>query len=150
MTFTRDNLPKSYRSYSKLTVCSNTLIGGGHIVAVGDVLPLIIGRGDIPQIWIQALNNPKTKEFISIVESSVSKNPAVKILEINGAVNVTIQGTKVLSVKQVADDSAVVDFMDLRPLGLNLHGNASSMSVGGSSFSGNSMQGGSVLIGLGD
>ncbi len=150
MIFTRTNLPKSYRSYTNLTVCSNTLIGGGHIVAVGDVLPLIIGKGDKPQIWLQALNNPETKEFISIVENSVSKNPAVKILEVNGSVNVTVQGTKVLSVKQVSEDSAVVDFMDLRPLGLNLSGNASSMSVGGSSFSGNSMQGGSVLISLGD
>lgn len=149
MNFTRANLPKSYQPYSKLTVCSNTLIGGGHIVAVGDVLPLIIGKGEKPQIWLQALSNPKTKEFVSIVENSVSRHPAVEVLEVSGSVIVSIQGIKMLSVKPEAEDSAVVESMDLRPLGLNLFGDVSSMSVGGSTFSRNSMQGGGVLIGFG-
>jgi hypothetical protein len=150
MIFTQTNLPESYHSYQTLKVCSNTLIGGGHIVAVGDVLPLIIGKGDKPQIWLQALNNSKTKEFISVVENSVSKNPSVKVIEVNGTVNVIIQATKVLSVKQISKNSAVVDFIDLRLLGVNIQGNASSMTVGGSTFSGNSMKGSSVLIGIGD
>jgi hypothetical protein len=71
-------------------------------------------------------------------------------LEVSGSVIVSIQGVRVLSVKQTSEDSAVVDSMDLRPIGLNLHGNALSMNVGNSSFSGNSMHGGSVLIGFGD
>ncbi len=150
MNFTRSNLPKSYQPYENLTICSNKLIGGGHVVAVGDVLPLIIGKGEKPQIWLQALSKPNTKEFISIVENSVSKHPAVEVLEVSGVVIVSIQGTKILSVKSVSEDSAVVESMDLRPIGFNLHGNSSSMSVGGSTFSGNSMGGGGVLIGFGD
>tara|TARA_R110001583_G_scaffold191690_1_gene357329 strand:- start:850 stop:1302 length:453 start_codon:yes stop_codon:yes gene_type:complete len=150
VNFTRSNLPKSYQPYENLTICSNKLIGGGHVVAVGDVLPLIIGKGEKPQIWLQALSKPNTKEFISIVENSVSKHPAVEVLEVSGVVIVSIQGTKILSVKSVSEDSAVVESMDLRPIGFNLHGNSSSMSVGGSTFSGNSMGGGGVLIGFGD
>jgi hypothetical protein len=149
MIFSRTNLPKSYQPYGNLTVCSNHLIGGGQIVAVGDVLPLIIGKGEKPQIWLQAMNNPETKEFISIVENSVSKHPAVEVLEVSGSVIISIQGIKVLSVKQVSEDSAVVESMDLRPIGVNLHGNSNSMDVGNSVLSGNSMHGDSVLIGLG-
>lgn len=149
MTFTKDSLPKSYKPYEELTICSNTLVGGGHIVAVSGVLPLIIGAGEKPQIWLQAINNAEKQEFISIVENSVSKHPAVDVIEISGAVTVKIQGKIILSVMSPSEDSAVVDSVDLRPLGLNMFGDASSLKVGDSSFSGNSMSGGGVLIGLG-
>lgn len=149
MTFTKDSLPKSYQPYEKLTICSNTLLGGGHVVAVGEVLPLIIGAGEKPQIWLQAINNTEKQEFISVVENSVSKHPAVDVIEVSGVVTVKIQGKTVLSVMSPSEDSAVVDSVDLRPIGLSMFGDASSLNVGGSSFSGNTMSGGGVLIGLG-
>lgn len=149
MNFTRDNLPKSFQPYQKLIVCSNSLIGGGHIVEVANTLPLIIGKGDKPQIWIQAINNPKTREFVSIVESSISKFPGVQVKEELGELVVSIQGKQVLRVRQISESEASVDAMDLRPIGLNLFGNAQGMNVGGGSFSGNSMSGGGVLLGLG-
>lgn len=149
MTFTRNNLPKSYQPYENLTVCSNTLIGGGHIVAVGDALPLIIGKGEKPQIWLQAISDPDKQEFVSIVENSVSKHPVVEVKEVSGSVVVSIQGKVVLSVKPLSENNAVVESMDLRPIGLNMFGDSSSMNVSGGTFSGNSMSGGGVLIGLG-
>lgn len=146
---TRENLPSSYSPYEKLVICSNSMLGGGHIVAVGDVLPLVIGKGEKPQIWLQAINNPETKEFVSIIEASVSKHPAVEILETDGSIEVTIQDNKILVVRAESENKAVVSHLDLRPIGLNLVGNASSLSVGGSTLSGNSMAGGGVLIGFG-
>lgn len=149
MKFTQTNLPKSFRAYETLTICSNTLTGGGHIASVGEVLPLIVGKGEKPQIWLQAIVNPEKKEFVTIVENSVSKHPAVKVSETDGTIQVLIQGTTVLSAKQASENSAVVDEMDLRPIGLNLHGNQDAMYVGNSTFSHNSMQGGGILLGLG-
>ena len=149
MTFTLKNLPKSYVPYKSLNVCSNNLSGGGHIASIGETLPLIIGKGDKPQIWLQALINPETKQFVSIVESSVSKHSAVSVKEISGYVVVSVQGTQILKVKAKGGDSAKVEMLDLRPLGLNLSGNSTSMNVGGSTFSNNSMSGGGVLVGLG-
>lgn len=149
MTYTRDSLPKSYQPYQKLTVCSNSLVGGGHIVEVSKVLPLIIGKGEKPQIWLQAINNPETKEFILVVENSISKFPSVQVKEINGALVVSIQGKEALRVREISENEASIDVLDLRPIGLNLYGDAHSMNVGGGSFSGNSMSGGGVLLGLG-
>ncbi|MGV2929523.1 hypothetical protein ACE3G8_00370 [Vreelandella venusta] len=149
MSFTKNSLPRSYRPYEKLTVCSNTLIGGGHIAAVGEVLPLIIGTGEKPQIWLQAINNVENTEFISIVENSVSKHSAVDVIELSGVVTVKIQGKLVLSVMSSSENSAVVSSMDLRPIGLNMFGDIHALKVGSNSFSGNTMSGGGVLIGLG-
>lgn len=146
---TRENFPTSYKPYETLVICSNSMLGGGHIVSVGDVLPLVIGKGEKPQIWLQAINNLETKEFVSIIEASVSKHPAVEILEKDGSIEVTIEDNKILVVRAESENKAVVSHLDLRPIGLNLVGNASSLSVGGSTFSGNSMSGGGVLIGFG-
>jgi hypothetical protein len=149
MTYTRNNLPSSYQPYEKLTICSNSLIGGGHVVELAGSLPLIIGRGEKPQVWLQAINNPEKMEFVSVVENSVSKFPAVEVKEIDGAIIVTIQGKQILKVRNSSANEAVVDSMDLRPIGLNIYGDAQIMNIPNGSFSGNSMSGGGVLLGLG-
>jgi hypothetical protein len=147
---TQNNLPAGYQPYESLDICSNTMLGGGHVVSVGDVLPLVIGKGAKPQIWLQAMSNPQKKEFVSIIEASVSKHPAVEVIEENGFIVVRIQNSKVLVVRSDSPDSAMVSELDLRPIGLNLVGNRSSLTVGGSTFSHNSMSGGGVLIGFGE
>lgn len=146
---TRESLPKSYSPYETLVVCSNTLSGGGHILAIGKVLPVLVGKGEKPQVWLQALSNPDKNEFITIVEASISKHQAVKVFEGNGAINIHAGGTNVLSVRVSSEDSAEIFLLDLRPLGINLHGNNSELKVGNSTFSGNSFAGGGTMIGFG-
>ncbi len=149
MTYTRNNLPTSYSPINTLKVCSNTLTGGGHIVEIANVLPLIIGNGEKLQIWLQAVSNSEKMEFVSVVENSVSKFSTVEIKEIDGALIVTIQGVTVLRVVKLSENEANVDLMDLRPIGLNLHGDNTRINLPTGSFSGNSMSGGGVLLGLG-
>jgi hypothetical protein len=146
---TKENLPKSYSPYETLVVCSNTLSGGGHILAIGDALPVLVGKGEKPQVWLQALSNPDKNEFVTIVEASISKHPAVKVLEENGAINIHVGGTNVLSVRVLSENSAEVFLLDLRPLGINLYGSNSELKVGNSTFSGNSFAGGGTMIGFG-
>jgi hypothetical protein len=149
MTYTRNNLPSSYQPYEKLTICSNSLIGGGHVVELAGVLPLIIGYGEKPQVWLQAISNPEKMEVVSVVENSVSKFSTVEVKEIDGSIIITIQGKQVLKVRNVSNSEAVVENMDLRPIGLNLYGDANNMNIPNGSISGNSMSGGGVLLGLG-
>ena len=118
-------------------------------MSIGDVLPLIIGAGDKPQIWLQAASDSQSKNFISIVENSVSKHPAIDIIELSGVITVKLQGKAILSVKSTSEKSAVVELMDFRLIGFNIYGDSTSLKVGGSTFSGNTMSGGGVLIGLG-
>ncbi|MBD2858743.1 hypothetical protein IB286_06930 [Spongiibacter sp. KMU-158] len=147
---TLEKLPDDYVPYETLTICSNKMIGGGHIVSVGGSLPVVIGKGGKPQIWLQALVNPETNEFLPIVEASISTHPAVKVLEKDKLIIVEIQKQKVLSVKTLSKDSAEVTQLDLRPIGLNLIGDTSKLTAGSSTFSRNTMSGGgSVLIGFG-
>jgi hypothetical protein len=146
---TSKNMPKNYNPFNKLTICSNTLNGGGNLVAVGDVLPILIGKGEKPKIWLQAISDPKKNQFVTIVDDSISKHPAVKVYEASGSLNVMISEEVILSVKIIDQDSAVVEKLDFRPIGLSMYGNSSSLTVGGGTFTGTSMSGGGTLIGLG-
>ncbi|MCD4707367.1 MAG: hypothetical protein K8S62_06490 [Candidatus Sabulitectum sp.] len=146
---TRDNLPKSYSPYATLIVCSNTLSDGSFVVAIGDTLPLLIGKGEKPQVWLQALSNPEKSEFVTVVEASISKHPVVKVIEENGAISIYVGDIGVLSVRIISDNSAEVFLLDLRPLGINLYGSISELKVGNSTFKGNSFAGGGTMIGFG-
>jgi hypothetical protein len=144
----RNNLPTSFVPYHKLIICSNTLIDGGFLLSMGDILPLVIGKGEKPQIWLEALIDPKKKKFLSIVEASISKHPGVSIMETLGKLTITLQNIDILRVNKYDENLAEVDFIDLRPIGFNIYGTKTELVIGNSSFSGNSMVGGGTLIGF--
>lgn len=140
-------LPMGYVPYSLLSVCGNRLYGGALIMAVGGDLPILIGAGFKPQIWLRAVRSPGNKDLVSLVESSISKNPLVTVEEIGRQIVVKVKGATVLRVEQTGDSQALVTEMDLRVLGFNVYGGMNSLTVGGSSFSSNSLNGG-VLAGF--
>lgn len=148
MTYTSQHLPENYRPYGSLTACSNTIIGGGHLASLGDAIPLIIGKGEKPKIWLQALTNSESKEFQLILEESIPQNPAVRVKETNGTINIFINETQILSVKEASEDSVIIDYLDLSPVGFNIHGSSGALSIGNSVLSGNQMHGRLALIGF--
>lgn len=144
------NIPPDYKAFQALTVCSNKVLGGGFPFSLGDGLPLLVGNGPSPVIWLQAVKNADTRELILLVDRNV---PTVKGIEVNkpeeGVIEVFNGSTKILRVKKTGLDSAVISALDLRPVGLNITGNQDGLNIGGSSFSKNTFQGAEVFIGLG-
>ena len=146
---TRSTLPSTYRPYQTLTVCSNTLIGGGHLVLIGEVLPLLVGSGDAPTIWLQAPTDRTGTKYVPLVTASVAAHPAVAVVKNEEGLTVSIGGAPVIHIKQMDRESAVIDLIDLRPIGLNIHGDAKSLTAGGATFSSNTFSGGGTLIAFG-
>ncbi|WP_168377577.1 hypothetical protein [Acinetobacter cumulans] len=149
--FTLKDLPEDYKSLNSLTICSNKLIGGGFPFALGDGLPLIIGSGKEPKVWLQAVEDPQSKKLILLVDGNISTVKEISVTKPEkGVIEVYFKGvTRILRVKQIDNSSAVISFLDLRPIGLNITGNQDGLNIAGSSFSGNTFQGSSVFIGLG-
>lgn len=146
---TKDHLPPTYLPYQQLTLCSNLLIGGGHLIQTGNALPLLIGKGPTPQVWLQAPTDPSGKAFAPLVSASVATHPAVSVSSESGALRVYAGGTLVLRVRQINDQQAEVDELDLRPIGFNIFGNKSSLTAGGMHMSGNAVSGGGTFLALG-
>ena len=143
-----DKLPKGYSPYQTLTLCSNKLIGGTKVVAVGKVLPLLIGKGAKPQIWIQALEFPKSKKYILLVDASISRHPLVRVEELGTQIVVKVNGGVVLRVEQTGDDQAVVAELDLRSLGFNVYGGMLELNVGNMSFSNSTFNQVGVIVSI--
>jgi hypothetical protein len=146
---TLENIPTGYAPYPELVFCSNTILGGGHIFALGNVLPLLIGKGPSPRIWLQAIASPSSKDFVPIVSDSKSSHPAVDAVVEGKRVVVSVRGKIVLAVEAVNDLRAVVTEADFRPLGLNVFGSSEGLALGGMKLSHNTMSGVGVAFGLG-
>lgn len=146
---TRTTMPKSYKPYQSLTVCGNLIIGGGHLVALGDVLPLLVGSGETPMVWLQAPTDKSGKTYVPLVTASVASHPAVSVVSNKQGLTVSVGGTPVLRVTQADSNSAVIDLLDLRPIGLNIFGNKVSLNAGGATFSKNTFNGVGTLLAFG-
>lgn len=146
---TTKNLPEHFSPYQSLSFCSNNISGGGHIFAMGQVLPLLIGVGPSPRVWLQAVATPGSKNFVTVVADSNSTHPAVDVEVDGGKVVVSVRGKAVLTVEAKDDQSAIVSEVDFRPLGLNVFGSSSSLNLGGMQLSNNTFSGVGVAFGLG-
>lgn len=147
---TTDKLPQRYKPYQRINFCSNIIIGGGHIFALGKVLPLVIGVGKKPRIWLQAVSTPGSKNFVTVVNDSKSMHPAVHISIEGRKVIVSVQGRTVLNAEATGEKSVTISELDFRPIGLNAFGDSSSLSLGGMQLSHNTFSGVGVAFSLGE
>lgn len=146
---TKSNLPVAYQPYGRLTLCSNLLIGGGNLIQIGDILPLLVGKGEIPQIWLQAPTDIAGQTFTQLVIASVAAHPAILLNFEGGILSVSAGGKSILRVRGVGPDEAIVDFLDLRPVGFNIVGDKESLNAGGMKMSRNTISGGGTFLSLG-
>lgn len=127
---TVDNTPKNYKPYSHLTICTNKISNYTNLFVINDNIPLLIGCGDKPMIWIQGAVKNKSALFI---DSTISKSNQIKITEEDGVITIIFSFKKnyqtsnviLLKIKQIKEDEATVSQLDLRPIGLNIYGNDS-------------------------
>lgn len=145
---TTKNLPTNYQPYQSINFCSNSILGGGYIFAMGEVLPLLIGIGTPPRIWLQAVSTPGSQEFTTIVNDSNSMHPAVSVRAEGEKVVILVQGRTILRAESTGKQSVTVSEIDFRPIGLNVFGNSSSLSIGGMQLSHNTFSRVGVAFGL--
>ncbi|EHO14689.1 hypothetical protein [Myroides odoratimimus] len=128
--------PTNFEKLKLLNICSNKIYGGGNLIKIDDYIPLIIGNGFVPKIWLYL----KTETgVINIVEENHSNNNNVKILikENIKEVKIEIKGLTILIAKLYEDDKCLITFLDLKPIGINIFGNDNELSVADSIYSNN-------------
>ncbi|HFF4716578.1 TPA: hypothetical protein ACGC4J_001888, partial [Acinetobacter baumannii] len=120
--------------YKDLVLCSNKFVNNGLIVTAKNEIIFLIGKGEIPQIW---LNIPKNNdEVISLITASVPNNKNFRVL-VNGEIlTVFLQKDKILEIK-FGKAEAEVTFIDFTLIGLNIKGNQNALTVGKSEFTNN-------------
>lgn len=141
------NYPTNLDKLKSLEICSNKLIGGGDLVNIQNFVPIIIGNGIVPKIWLTVKNE---NNIIELVKENVSYNNQIIINSNDNFREVKIYANNLLLItaKLINDYECVVNHLDLRPIGLNIFGNDKELNVANTKFSGNSFSGAKFLIGM--
>lgn len=145
----RDSLPESYVPYRELVFCTNRLIDVSVIMDYHSVVPLLVGRGPVPQVWLQAPTNAQGTDFRRLVTASVSMQAGVQVKADANGLSVLVAGQRLLHVRGISQESAEVDLLDLRPIGLEVHGDDRSLHVANIELAFNTVEGGGGLLTLG-
>jgi len=144
------DLPLDYRPYRTINLCGNKLVGVGAILRIGDVQPLLVGRGadSHPQVWLYARRSP-TESWIPVVSSNMpapyytlEKHPLTVVKDAARPRTVVIAGSVIIVNAQYNQEEDGVDIsaIDLRPLGLNIYGDDHiGLLFAGNLFVGNTM-----------
>lgn len=138
--------PQKYVPYERVTICSNVIEGGGYLFEMSGQHPLLIGKGDPPLVW---LSIPFKNGKRDIVTASKSFEKSVSVVSILGGTQVVSGGKVILSTRQISQNEAEVDQIDLRPFGLNVYGDKAGLKVGGMSLTGNRFSGVGTMFSFG-
>lgn len=145
--------PSEYLPYDKIVLCSNVLINVMYIFNDKGFLPLLIGKGSIPKVWIYAKD--QNRKSIMLIDKSISLYPtiSVNINDDNKKLSVTINektnSMTILDINYSSNEAIVVEQVNLQPIGYNIVGNKDSLLVGTNTVSRNTLQNVQTFIGLG-
>jgi len=131
-------LPPDYQPFRELTLCSNILVNVPVPIQVGGRPAFLVGqsqsdRPPLPLVWLAAPSSPNSKEWAFVVASNQPLRPLIVVETDHSTATVQIQvgGTLALRARQFSPDAAVVDALDLRPLGLVAYGSETEFHLGG-------------------
>lgn len=140
-------LPRALKPFPTLEACGNLISGGGQILMIGEFFPLLIGVGDVaPLVWLR-LPSPDGEMFELVSKSRVAYPPIKLELE-KASVAIFFKGITLFRATAVSKQVCRVDLLDLRPLGINIRGDATGIYAGKTKIAANSFNGGGALIGF--
>jgi hypothetical protein len=153
----KNNLPCDYEPFHELIVCTNTLLNGKVPIEIEGHVPFLVGKGDIPQIWLSVPGpNGQWIELVVSNKRVEKKSPAFKqyLLTIEESleerrVDISMWKTNILSAIKETEQKAIVTNLDLRPFNLLIFGDAAGLHIGGQLLRGNTVSNVHTMIGIG-
>ncbi len=148
--------PRNYRAFSRLVLCSNILQKVDVPFQVGDTPVLLIGRGeraeDPPRVWLSVPDPDSEAEFKHVVVGQRSYCAVVAVRAVPGKPVVEVYLGEDLLVRATArsEHEAVVEKLNLRPLGLPIEGTSVGLLIENQSFVANTFTGVKVAFALFD
>lgn len=137
MTNTTDIIPIEFVPYETVEICSNKLINGYAIIGIGDFAPLLIGKGETPQVWFYYQD--AKGNWLPLIQQNTSSTPRIKIenkIE-NKSTRIWMESTLIIEAYNQLNDYCKITQIDLRPLGLNIYGTDKELFFAGNSFKNN-------------
>ncbi len=144
-----DSLPSQYEPFREINIGTNRLIDGKILFVVNDNVPLLIGCGNVPRVWLSIPADPKGHTWQPLVRDNKSLHSKVKVNVEGNVVVVDTPDGVVVQVEKVSDELVRVVSINLRPFGINIIGNEKSLTVMNNTLSDNMFEKVKVMVGIG-
>lgn len=143
-------LPKEFYPFEELDICGNQFIRGQVPIRIEDKIPFLIGKGEVPLIW---LNAPVTKDghkWQEVIVKNDSFNKKVDVVISKDTVSILTKGKTftIIKVNKISNDLAEIITLDLRPLGLSIYGDSTGLHIGTHSFTNTIFEGVHTMIAM--
>ena len=143
------DLPTQYEPFGTVRIGSNTLIHVKALASVGSNLPLLVGKGAAPRVWISIPADRTGSRWYPLVKDNFSTHADVKVDARTKVTFVRTPQATVLTALRVSDDVLSIQKLDLRPFGLNIYADEGSLNVMGNKLTKNEFRNVQVVIGVG-
>lgn len=147
---TEFELPSQYEPFARLRIGSNSLEGVRALVSIGGAIPLLIGNGLTPRVWLTIPADRSGTRWYPLIKDNFSSHPDVTVEVRPKLLVVRTPQNTVLSAIKVNDDTLSVQKLDLRQFGLNIYSDEHALHVMGNSLSKNEFRNISVIISVGN
>lgn len=153
----KPTLPDDYTPFETLHFVSNVLENVSIPILIQNRPVILVGAGkEYPRIWLSIPNTRKRDHWIDVVADNEVVTPVipdanlapvkvVQSLEPVPTVEVWIANYPMMRVRKEDALVARVDFLELRPLGINVSGSGGGLSVGGTILSHNHIKKGTLV-----
>jgi|JI102314A2RNA_FD_contig_31_2632154_length_588_multi_2_in_0_out_0_2 hypothetical protein len=141
--------PAQYEPYQRVRIGSNILENVRALVSIGNKIPLLVGNGATPRVWLSIPADKSGSRWYPLVKDNFSTNPDVKVEVSPKKVIVRTPSGSILSAICGKEGALWVQKLDLRPFGLNIFADENSLQVMGSKLSKNEFRDVSIVIGVG-
>lgn len=142
-----DNITLNLIALDELTICSNKIIGGGQLIEIQEYVPLIIGAGETPKIWLRMKFQDKE---ITLINDNRIFNSSITIEENKAEKSTSVKAKDSLIIysKMLDSKKCIITNLDLRPIGLDIVGNSKELRIAGTTLAGNTFSGTKFIIGM--
>jgi len=144
-----DNLPNSYLVPNRLNIGTNSLENVTAIMSFNGYIPILIGDGDTPRIWLNIPVNKEGSEWYPLIKDNFSTNKNVIVLKNKNSVKVTTPDGVIVECEKMTDGELLVKQLNLKPFGLNIEANLNELKAMNGSYRGNKFSNLGVMIGVG-
>lgn len=144
-----DSLPAGYIEPDKLEIASNKLENVKAILEVNGSIPILIGDGERPRVWLYIPANEEGTEWYPLIKDNFSTNPKILVITNDHSITIATPHGNILESEKRKDGVIEIKKLDLRPVGLDFLAEKDYINFMGNTFTRNTFKNVRVMFGVG-
>lgn len=142
---------ENVEQYDQLTICSNLLINTSHILQDSEGWsPFVLRKGNKPRVWLSAQiqDSEGNKSKVQLITDSKVVFDRITLDISEFGFEIKLDNQIIARAGNHTEKSLEVIYIDFRPLGLDVHGENESLTMGGMTMSRNTSKNANVMFGF--